>query len=54
MEASGGGPGLGSQAADAAFVSNRARREEAVLSERFGQEWVEYKRRTKFLIPLIW
>jgi protein-S-isoprenylcysteine O-methyltransferase Ste14 len=34
--------------------ANRARREEAVLSERFGQEWTEYKSRTKFMIPFIW
>jgi protein-S-isoprenylcysteine O-methyltransferase Ste14 len=34
--------------------ANRARREETVLSERFGQEWTEYKSRTKFMIPFIW
>jgi protein-S-isoprenylcysteine O-methyltransferase Ste14 len=34
--------------------ANRARREEAVLSERFGQEWSEYKSRTRFMIPYIW
>jgi protein-S-isoprenylcysteine O-methyltransferase Ste14 len=34
--------------------ANRALREEAVLSERFGQEWIAYKRRTKFMIPFIW
>lgn len=34
--------------------ANRARREEAVLSERFGPEWAEYKSRTRFMIPFIW
>lgn len=34
--------------------ANRARREEAVLSERFGPEWTVYKSRTKFIIPFIW
>lgn len=33
---------------------NRARREEAALAERFGETWVEYKMRTKFLIPFIY
>jgi len=32
----------------------RARREEAVLAGRFGKEWVEYKQRTKFIIPFIY
>lgn len=34
--------------------SNRARREEAALAERFGDEWTRYKTQTKFLIPLIY
>ena len=33
---------------------NRARKEEATLAERFGDTWIEYKRRTKFLIPFIY
>ncbi len=32
----------------------RARREEAALAERFGETWIAYKKRTKFLIPLIY
>lgn len=32
----------------------RARREEAVLAQRFGAEWTEYKRRTKFIIPFLY
>jgi protein-S-isoprenylcysteine O-methyltransferase Ste14 len=32
----------------------RARREDAVLAERFGEAWYEYKKRTKFLIPFIY
>jgi protein-S-isoprenylcysteine O-methyltransferase Ste14 len=34
--------------------TGRARREEAVLAERFGDSWTEYKKRTKFLIPFIY
>ncbi len=34
--------------------SNRARREETALAERFGDEWVIYKKCTKFLIPFIY
>jgi len=34
--------------------AGRARREEAALAERFGEEWVEYRERTNFLIPLIY
>lgn len=36
-----------------AFIG-RARREDAALAERFGEAWVEYKKRTKFLIPFIY
>jgi len=32
----------------------RARREEAVLAERFGEEWQSYVARSKFLIPFIY
>jgi protein-S-isoprenylcysteine O-methyltransferase Ste14 len=32
----------------------RARREDAVLAERFGATYAEYKKRTKMLIPLIY
>ena len=32
----------------------RAHREEAALAERFGNSWVEYKKRTKFIIPFIY
>ena len=32
----------------------RARREESVLKERFGDLWLEYKKRTRFLIPFIY
>jgi protein-S-isoprenylcysteine O-methyltransferase Ste14 len=31
----------------------RARREEELLSERFGKQWAQYKKRTKFIIPYI-
>jgi protein-S-isoprenylcysteine O-methyltransferase Ste14 len=34
--------------------SNRARREEAALTERFGETWIGYKKHTKFLIPFIY
>ena len=34
--------------------SNRARREEAALAERFGEAWIGYKKHTKFLIPFIY
>ena len=36
-----------------AFIG-RARREDAVLAERFGPAWAEYKKRTRFLIPFIY
>jgi protein-S-isoprenylcysteine O-methyltransferase Ste14 len=36
-----------------AFIG-RARREDKVLAERFGEAWTEYKKRTKFLIPFIY
>jgi protein-S-isoprenylcysteine O-methyltransferase Ste14 len=32
----------------------RARREEAALAEKFGNSWIEYKKRTKFTIPFIY
>jgi protein-S-isoprenylcysteine O-methyltransferase Ste14 len=32
----------------------RARREEKALAERFGDQWAEYKKHTKFLIPFIY
>ena len=32
----------------------RARREEAALSERFGEAWLNYKKRTKFIIPFLY
>ena len=31
----------------------RARQEEAALADRFGDEWVEYKRHTKMIIPFV-
>ena len=34
--------------------SMRARREEAVLEQRFGSVWVEYRKRTKRIIPFIY
>ena len=34
--------------------SNRARREEAALAGKFGETWVEYRKRTKFIIPFIY
>ncbi|NOT05518.1 MAG: isoprenylcysteine carboxylmethyltransferase family protein [Anaerolineales bacterium] len=34
--------------------SGRARREEAALAERFGNSWVEYRKRTKLIIPFIY
>jgi protein-S-isoprenylcysteine O-methyltransferase Ste14 len=36
-----------------AFIG-RARREDAALAERFGKAWAEYKKHTRFLIPLIY
>jgi protein-S-isoprenylcysteine O-methyltransferase Ste14 len=36
-----------------AFIG-RARREDAVLAERFGAAWTEYKKHTRFLIPWIY
>jgi protein-S-isoprenylcysteine O-methyltransferase Ste14 len=32
----------------------RAKREEKVLGDTFGEEWHAYKRRTRFIIPFIW
>ena len=32
----------------------RARREESALSERFGEAWLEYKKRTKFILPFLY
>jgi protein-S-isoprenylcysteine O-methyltransferase Ste14 len=32
----------------------RARREEKALADRFGEQWTEYKKHTKFLIPFIY
>ena len=32
----------------------RARHEEAALSERFGETWLKYKKRTKFIIPFLY
>jgi protein-S-isoprenylcysteine O-methyltransferase Ste14 len=32
----------------------RARREESALAEKFGNSWVEYRKRTKFIIPFIY
>ncbi len=37
-----------------ASFSFRARREEAVLAERFGERWEEYKKKTRFIIPLLY
>ncbi len=34
--------------------TGRAYREEAVLSIRFGSDWVEYKKKTKFIVPLLY
>ena len=34
--------------------SGRAHREEAVLATRFGNDWVEYSQKTKFIIPLLY
>ena len=34
--------------------SNRARREEATLAQRFGEAWAEYKKRTRYIIPFIY
>jgi protein-S-isoprenylcysteine O-methyltransferase Ste14 len=32
----------------------RARREEKALADRFGEQWIAYKKHTKFLIPFIY
>ena len=37
-----------------ASFSGRARREEATLSERFGNAWIDYKKRTKLIVPFIY
>jgi protein-S-isoprenylcysteine O-methyltransferase Ste14 len=37
-----------------ASFSMRAQREETVLEERFGKAWVEYRKRTKRIIPFIY
>jgi protein-S-isoprenylcysteine O-methyltransferase Ste14 len=37
-----------------ASFSMRAQREEIVLEERFGNAWVEYRKRTKRIIPFIY
>lgn len=34
--------------------TGRARREESVLQERFGEDWIKYRQHTKFLIPFIY
>ena len=34
--------------------TGRATREDKALAERFGNDWVEYKKHTKFLIPFIY
>jgi protein-S-isoprenylcysteine O-methyltransferase Ste14 len=34
--------------------TGRARLEEAALAERFGEQWVEYQKHTKFIIPFIY
>ena len=34
--------------------ASRARKEESALQERFGNAWIEYKKRTKSLIPFIY
>ena len=36
----------------ASFIG-RARREEITLADRFGSAWVEYKKRTKMIVPFI-
>ena len=36
-----------------AFIG-RAHREEAALSDRFGEAWTDYKKHTKFLIPFLY
>ena len=33
--------------------AGRARREEVVLAERFGEEWIEYKKNTKMILPCV-
>lgn len=37
-----------------ASFSGRARREEIALAERFGDAWIDYKKRTKLIIPFIY
>lgn len=37
-----------------ASLSMRSRREETMLEERFGDSWVQYKKRTKRIIPFIY
>ncbi len=32
----------------------RAHREEKFLAERFGQDWTNYKKRTKFIVPFVY
>lgn len=34
--------------------TGRAQREEAALAARFGSDWVQYRKKTKFIIPLLY
>ncbi len=33
--------------------AGRARREESALAERFGEQWIEYRKHTKFIFPFL-
>ncbi len=33
--------------------AGRARREESALAERFGEQWIEYSKHTKFIFPFL-
>jgi protein-S-isoprenylcysteine O-methyltransferase Ste14 len=35
-------------------VVYRARLEEKVLQAKFGRDWMNYQRRTSFLLPYLW
>jgi len=34
--------------------SRKARREESLLTQEFGEEYLSYRRRTGFLFPRLW
>ena len=41
------------RAIEAELASVPARREEFALAEKFSDQWIEYKKRTKIIIPFV-